>query len=459
MTTPNTSASTLAPNTVLVVDYGGPHAQLVARNIRQVKVYSEVIPQWRGAQTILDRQPAALVLVGGSEDDGLVVEPALLESGIPVLATGAVHAKALATNTQIPELAEATIDTAQGQETLSNFLFNTAGITPEWTVERFIEDQVAAIKAQIGNDRAICGLSGGVDSAVAAALVQKAVGEQLVCVYVNTGLMRKNESEQIEEAFGASTGGARLVMVDAEEEFLTALKGVSEPETKRKIIGEKFIRVFEQAQANIIAESAEDPHSGDVKFLVQGTIYPDIVESGAGDGTAVIKSHHNVGGLPDDIEFELVEPLQALFKDEVREVGTALGLPDEIVYRQPFPGPGLGVRVIGSLTKERLDTLRAADAIVREEVTKAGLDRSLWQFPVVLLADVRSVGVTNEARTYGHPIVLRPVHSVDAMTADWAELPNELIRTMCARITAEVPNINRVVLDVTPKPPGTIEWE
>ncbi|WP_396134514.1 glutamine-hydrolyzing GMP synthase [Citricoccus sp. I39-566] len=347
----------------------------------------------------------------------------------------------------------------RGQEVLRNFLHHGAGLKDTWTTSSVIEEQVALIKEQIGDHRAICGLSGGVDSAVAAALVQRAVGDQLTCVYVNHGLMRQDESEEIEKAFGASSGGAKLIMVDAEEVFLTALAGVTDPEAKRKIIGEKFIRTFEKAQADIIEESRHDPQAKDVRFLVQGTLYPDVVESGGGEGTANIKSHHNVGGLPEDIEFELVEPLRALFKDEVRAVGSELGLPDEIVWRQPFPGPGLGIRIIGEVTRERLDLLRQADAIVRAELTAAGLDRHIWQCPVVLLADVRSVGVQGDGRTYGHPVVLRPVTSEDAMTADWAQLPYDLLSRISNRITNEVDGVNRVVLDVTSKPPGTIEWE
>lgn len=353
----------------------------------------------------------------------------------------------------------------RGQEVLENFLYRGAGIKPEWTMANVIEEQVELIRAQIGEGTAICGLSGGVDSAVAAALVQKAIGDRLTCVYVNHGLMRLNESEEIERAFGASTGGAKLVIVDAEERFMTALAGVTDPEEKRKIIGREFIRVFEQAQEDILRErgvvagSGSDTHAEAKAFLVQGTLYPDVVESGGGEGASNIKSHHNVGGLPDDLQFELVEPLRALFKDEVRAVGTQLGLPDEIVWRQPFPGPGLGIRIIGEVTKERLETLRAADAIVRAELTAAGLDRDIWQCPVVLLADVRSVGVQGDHRTYGHPIVLRPVTSDDAMTADWAKVPFDVLSRISTRITNEVRDINRVTLDVTSKPPGTIEWE
>jgi len=342
-----------------------------------------------------------------------------------------------------------------GQKVLENFLHNAAGIPATWNSGNVIAEQVEKIRAQVGNDRVICGLSGGVDSAVAAALVHKAVGDQLVCVFVNHGLLRQDEAEQVERDYVAATG-IRLVVVDAEQKFLDALAGVSDPETKRKIIGREFIRTFEEAQARLIEESKADNRP--IKFLVQGTLYPDVVESGGG-ATAGIKSHHNVGGLPDDLQFELVEPLRALFKDEVRAIGAELGLPHEIVQRQPFPGPGLGIRIVGEVNKERLDLLRKADAIVRAELTAAGLDGEIWQCPVVLLADVRSVGVQGDGRTYGHPIVLRPVSSEDAMTADWTRLPYDLLAKISNRITNEVEGVNRVVLDVTSKPPGTIEWE
>ncbi|WP_112262286.1 glutamine-hydrolyzing GMP synthase [Lentzea terrae] len=338
-----------------------------------------------------------------------------------------------------------------GQEVLRRFLHEIAGIRPQWTTSSIVDEQVARIREQIGEGKAICALSGGVDSAVAAALVQRAIGDRLTCVFVDHGLLRAGERTQVERDFVAATG-VNLITVDARERFLNALAGVTDPEEKRKIIGREFIRVFEQAERDLKAE-------GDYGFLVQGTLYPDVVESGGGAGTANIKSHHNVGGLPDDLQFELVEPLRALFKDEVRRVGTELGLPETIVQRQPFPGPGLGIRIIGEVTQDRLDTLRQADAIAREELTAAGLDRQIWQCPVVLLADVRSVGVQGDGRTYGHPIVLRPVSSEDAMTADWTRLPYEVLERISTRITNEVAEVNRVVLDVTSKPPGTIEWE
>ncbi|MFD0206105.1 MULTISPECIES: glutamine-hydrolyzing GMP synthase [Saccharothrix] len=338
-----------------------------------------------------------------------------------------------------------------GQEVLRRFLHEIAGIRPQWTTSSIVDDQVARIREQVGDGKAICGLSGGVDSAVAAALVQRAIGDRLTCVFVDHGLLRAGERAQVERDFVAATG-VKLVTVDARERFLDALKGVTDPEQKRKIIGREFIRVFEQAERDLKAE-------GDYQFLVQGTLYPDVVESGGGAGAANIKSHHNVGGLPDDLQFKLVEPLRALFKDEVRRVGTELGLPETIVQRQPFPGPGLGIRIIGEVTQERLDILRRADAIAREELTSAGLDRQIWQCPVVLLADVRSVGVQGDGRTYGHPVVLRPVSSEDAMTADWTRLPYDVLERISTRITNEVAEVNRVVLDVTSKPPGTIEWE
>lgn len=354
------------------------------------------------------------------------------------------HARAVYGVQYHPEV----VHSVGGQQLLRNFLFDVAGCAGDWTMASVVEDQIAAVKKQVGNDRVICGLSGGVDSSVAAALVHRAVGAQLTCVYVDTGLMRRGESEQVVETFRRSMG-IELIHVDAGSRFFEKLKGVTEPEAKRKAIGELFVRIFEENTGGLT----------DAKFLVQGTLYPDIVESGGADGTAsVIKSHHNVGGLPDDMTLELCEPLRDLFKDEVRKVGTELGLSDDIVWRQPFPGPGLGVRIIGEVTPERVATLQHADEIVRHEIRDAGLERDIWQ-AFAVLADIRSVGVMGDERTYGHPIIIRAVNSDDAMTADWVRLPYELLEKMSNRITNEVRGVNRVVYDITSKPPGTIEWE
>jgi len=344
------------------------------------------------------------------------------------------------------------LHTEQGMVMLRRFLA-AAGCRTDWTMRGVIGEQTERIRAQVGDGRAICGLSGGVDSAVAAALVQRAIGSRLTCVFVDHGLLRAGEADQVEKDFVAATG-VELKVVDAAADFLAALSGVTDPESKRKIIGREFVRAFERAAAEIAGE-----HHEAAGFLVQGTLYPDIVESGGGTGTANIKSHHNVGGLPEDLAFELVEPLRDLFKDEVRQVGAELGLPDAIVWRQPFPGPGLAIRIVGEVTAERLRTISAADAIARAELSAAGLDRFIWQCPVVLLADVRSVGVQGDGRSYGYPVVLRPVTSEDAMTADWARVPEPVLARISTRITNEVPEVNRVVLDITSKPPGTIEWE
>ena len=346
-----------------------------------------------------------------------------------------------------PEVAH----TQWGQQVLEHFLFHIAGLAPDWTPENMVSEAIADIRAQVGDSRVLCALSGGVDSAVAAALVQRAIGPQLTCVFVDHGLLREGEAKQVKEDFVEITG-VDLMVADESERFLRALAGVSEPEEKRKIIGREFIRTFEAMAARLAGERGID-------FLVQGTLYPDVVESGGGAGTANIKSHHNVGGLPEDLQFTLIEPLRTMFKDEVRAVGLQLGLPDSLVWRHPFPGPGLGIRIIGEVTAERLAVLRRADAIARQELANARKERQIWQFPVVLLADVRSVGVQGDGRTYGHPIVLRPVTSDDAMTADWAKLPWELLEKISTRITNECSEVNRVVLDITSKPPATIEWE
>lgn len=386
-----------------------------------------------------------------SHGDAVTAAPAGFEvvaasSGAPVAAFED-RSRGLAGVQYHPEV----IHSPHGQQVLSRFLHDFAGIAPTWTPAGIAESLIESVREQIGEGHAICGLSGGVDSAVAAALVQRAIGDRLTCVFVDHGLLRAGEREQVQRDFVAATG-ARLVTIDAADRFLEALSGVSNPEGKRKIIGREFIRAFEAAVRDLVTGEQ-------IEFLVQGTLYPDVVESGGGAGAANIKSHHNVGGLPPDLKFSLVEPLRMLFKDEVRAVGRELGLPEDIVARQPFPGPGLGIRIVGEVDAARLDILRRADLIAREELTSAGLDRQIWQCPVVLLADVRSVGVQGDGRTYGHPIVLRPVSSQDAMTADWTRVPYEVLERISTRITNEVPEVNRVVLDVTSKPPGTIEWE
>ncbi|MGV0786983.1 glutamine-hydrolyzing GMP synthase [Mycolicibacterium sp. XJ2] len=515
-----------SPRPVLVVDFGAQYAQLIARRVREARVYSEVIPHTATVEEIKARDPQAIVLSGGPasvyEDGAPQLNAELFDLDVPVFGIcygfqamaqvlggtvartgtreygrtelkvtgGELHSDLPSTQpvwmshgdavTEAPDGFEVVaassgapvaafehrgrrlagvqyhpevMHTPHGQQVLSRFLHEFAGIDSTWTPANIAEALVEQVREQIGEGRAICGLSGGVDSAVAAALVQRAIGDRLTCVFVDHGLLRAGERAQVQRDFVAATH-ANLVTVDVADRFLEALSGVTNPEGKRKIIGREFIRAFEGAVRGLVEGGGPD-----VEFLVQGTLYPDVVESGGGSGTANIKSHHNVGGLPDDLKFKLVEPLRLLFKDEVRAVGREVGLPEEIVARQPFPGPGLGIRIVGEVTAARLETLRRADAIAREELTSAGLDNQIWQCPVVLLADIRSVGVQGDGRTYGHPIVLRPVSSEDAMTADWTRVPYEVLERISTRITNEVAEVNRVVLDVTSKPPGTIEWE
>ncbi len=507
-------------DTVLVVDFGAQYAQLIARRVREAHVYSEIVPRTMPLAEMLARRPAGIILSGGPAsvhvEGAPSLDPSIYDSGVPLLGicygaqlvaqqlggevartgvaeygrtdmevtAGSVlfgklplrqdvwmsHRDSIVTAPEgfrvtacTPEVPVAAMEdpdrliygvqfhpevahTPRGQEVLKHFLYDVCGCLPRWTMTSIVETAVEAIRAQVGSEKVICGLSGGVDSAVAAALVHKAVGDQLTCVFVDTGLMRAGEADQVEDTFRRQFQ-VDLVHAKAADRFLDALDDVIDPETKRKAIGETFIRVFEEVAADF----------EDARFLVQGTLYPDIIESGTKDA-ARIKSHHNVGGLPDDMQFELVEPLRNLFKDEVRAVGEELGLPEEIVWRQPFPGPGLAVRIVGTVTPERLEILRQADAVVLEEIKRAGLDRELWQSFAVLLA-VRTVGVMGDERTYAYPVVLRAVTSDDAMTADWARLPYDVLERISSRIIAEVPGVNRVALDITSKPPGTIEWE
>jgi GMP synthase (glutamine-hydrolysing) len=515
-------APAAASEEVVVLDYGGQYSQLIARRVRECGVFSELLPHHVGAQEVARRRPKGVILSGGPasvyEQGAPVLERELLELGVPVLGIcygmqllarelgGQVEGAevgefgrsklsvseqgrllagtpdeqtcwmshrdtvfapppgftALASSTASPVAAfESTghgiygiqfhpevVHTPYGQQVLTNFLEEVCGCERTWSASSVIEEQINRIRAQVGDGRAICGLSGGVDSSVAALLVHRAIGDRLTCVFVDHGLMRKNEGAQVIAAF-RDHFRVPLVAVDAEERFLARLIGVTDPEEKRKRIGAEFIRVFEEEAAKL----------DDVSFLVQGTLYSDVIESGGGTGAATIKSHHNVGGLPDDLEFELVEPLRALFKDEVRAVGAELGLPERLVWRQPFPGPGLAIRIVGGeATKERLEILREADAILQQEIRKAGLYRELWQ-SFCVLPDIRTVGVQGDSRTYGNVIVIRAVTSDDAMTADWARLPYDLLETIASRMTGEIRPVGRVVLDITSKPPGTIEWE
>ena len=516
------AAPAAATDEVVVLDYGGQYSQLIARRVRECGVFSELLPHHVGPREVARRKPKGVILSGGPAsvyaDGAPPLDPELLELGIPVLGIcygmqliarelgGQVQGAevgefgrsqltvrdsgrllagtpgeqtcwmshrdtvfapppgftALASSTASPVAAfespergiygiqfhPEVVHTPYGQQVLTNFLDDVCGCERTWSARSVIDEQIERIRAQVGDGRAICGLSGGVDSSVAALLVHRAIGDKLTCVFVDHGMMRKNEGAQVIAAF-RDHFHVPLVAVDAADRFLARLQGVTDPEEKRKRIGAEFIRVFEEEAAKL----------QDARFLVQGTLYSDVIESGGGTGADTIKSHHNVGGLPDDLEFELVEPLRALFKDEVRAVGAELGLPERLVWRQPFPGPGLAIRIVGGeATRERLETLREADAILQDEIRKAGLYRELWQ-SFCVLPDIRTVGVQGDVRTYGNVIVIRAVTSDDAMTADWARLPYDLLEQIASRMINEIRPVGRVVLDITSKPPGTIEWE
>lgn len=442
---------------VIILDYKNRFTQLIAKQVRKAQVFCEIIPYNTSLDKILEKDPKAIIL--SSEDFG-VFDKDLFDTDIPIL--GITCGKTMLPQ-EFAELTEEETATgngknlygmvypdvksvAKGQKTIENFLFKIAKCSRSWSMENYAKSQIEDIKIRVGDKKVICALSGGVDSSVAALLTHKAVGDNLTCIFVDHGLLRKNEAEDVVRVFRDKLN-MNLVFVDAKKRFLTKLEGVSDPELKRKIIGEEFIRVFEDEAAKL----------GKVDFLVQGTVYPDVIESGT-DASEVIKSHHNVGGLPEDVEFELIEPLRELFKDEVRKIGNILGLQDELVYRQPFPGPGLAIRILGEVTQEKIDILQDADFIVTDEIKKAGLYRDIWQ-AFAVLPNIRSVGVKDGKRTYTHTIAVRAVTSQDGMTADWVRLPYDLLDKISSRIVTEVDKVNRVVYEITSKPPSTIEWE
>ncbi|WP_432361117.1 glutamine-hydrolyzing GMP synthase [Sporosarcina sp. UB5] len=435
---------------IVVLDYGSAYNQLITRTIRELGVYSELHPHTVTAEDIKNMQAVGIILSGGSKDAGLSVHPEVFNLGIPVLEIGSNGKSiAFANEEKYPYNEQSHPEVGQlsdVKEMLRHFAFEICKAKDSWTMKRFIDIEVEKIRSQVGDRKVLCALSGGVDSSVVAALIHRAIGDKLTCIFVDHGLLRKGEVESVVDTF-SNQFHMNFIKVDARKRFLDKLKGVTDPEEKRKVIGNEFIYVFDEESAKLEG----------IDFLAQGTIYADIIESGTATNE-VIKSHHNVGGLPEDMEFELIEPLKALFKDEVRAVGAELGLPADIVHRQPFPGPGLGVRVLGEITEEKLEIVREADWILRDEIAKAGLDREIWQY-FAILPDIRSVGKRNEKRSYDHAVGIRAVHSVDGMTADWARIPWDVLETISTRITSEVDQVNRVVYDITAKPPGTIEWE